>query len=119
MPNKKRKLETPRTLHDWPLTNDQEALFSFDDFAATLARLIADKETKTPLTIGISGRWGSGKTTLLRRVERILVQTEALYDSTKPAILDFCNEEENPQSQFRPCRTVWFNAWKYADEEQL
>lgn len=119
MANKKRKLETPRTLHDWPLTNDQEALFSFDDFAATLARLIADKDTKTPLTIGISGRWGSGKTTLLRRVERMLAQTEALYDSTKPAILDFCNEEENPQAQFRPCRTVWFNAWKYADEEQL
>jgi hypothetical protein len=119
MAKKKRKLETPRTLHDWPLTHDQEALFSFDDFAATLARLIADKETKTPLTIGISGHWGSGKTTLLRRVERMLDQTEVLYDDTKPAILDFCNSRENPQAKFRPCRTVWFNAWKYADEEQL
>ena len=67
MAKKKRKLVTPRTLHDWPLTHDQEALFSFDDFAAILARLIADKKTKTPLTIGISGRWGTGKTTLLRR----------------------------------------------------
>jgi len=119
MAKKKRKLETPRTLHDWPLTHDQEALFSFDDFAATLARLIADKETKTPLTIGISGRWGSGKTTLLRRVERMLEQTEVLYDNTKPAVLYFCNDEENPQAQFRPCRTVWFNAWKYADEDEL
>lgn len=119
MAKKKRKFETPRTLHDWPLTNDQEALFGFDEFAATLARLIADQETKTPLTIGISGRWGSGKTTLLRRIERMLVQTNALYDSTKPAILDFCNDEENPQTRFRPCRTIWFNAWKYADEEQL
>jgi formylglycine-generating enzyme required for sulfatase activity len=71
------------------------------------------------LTIGISGRWGSGKTTLLRRVQRMLEQTETLYDESKPAILDFCNNEENPQEQFRPCRTVWFNAWKYADEEQL
>ena len=119
MAKKKRKFETPRTLHDWPLTDDQEALFSFDDFAATLARLIADKETKTPLTIGISGRWGSGKTTLLRRIERMLNQTSVLYDNTKPAVLSFCNEEENPQACFRPCRTVWFNAWKYADEEQL
>jgi formylglycine-generating enzyme required for sulfatase activity len=119
MVKKKRKLETPHTLHDWPLTHDQEALFSFDDFAATLARLIADKETKTPLTIGISGRWGTGKTTLLRRVERMLKQTDVLYDNTQPALLDFCNDEENPQARFRPCRTVWFNAWKYADEEKL
>ena len=119
MAKKKRKLVTPRTLHDWPLTHDQEALFSFDDFAAILARLIADKKTKTPLTIGISGRWGTGKTTLLRRVERMLAQTQVLSDKTKPAILDFCNSEENPQDLFRPCRTVWFNAWKYADEEQL
>ena len=81
--------------------------------------MIADKQTKTPLTIGISRRRGSGKTTLLRRIERMLVQTNAIYDSKKPAILDICNDEENPQARFRPCRTIWFNAWKYADEEQL
>lgn len=121
MPKRKPKpnYETPRTLHDWPLKHNQDALFSYDDFAATLARLIAAKETKTPLTIGISGRWGSGKTTLLRRVERMLLQTEVLYDSSKPAVLDFCNGEEDPQDLFRPCRVVWFNAWKYADEEKL
>ncbi len=110
---------TPQTLHDWPLKKSEKALFNFDDFAATLTRLIASKETRTPLTIGVSGRWGSGKTTLLRRVERMLEQSRALYDPSKPAVMDFCNPDENPQSLFRPCRTVWFNAWKYADEEQL
>ena len=119
MANKNRKFETPRTLHDWPLIHNEKALFSFDEFAVTLARLIADKGTKTPLTIGVSGRWGSGKTTLLHRVERMLSQTETLYEPGKPAVLEFCNGDENPQTQFRPCRTVWFNAWKYADEEQL
>jgi formylglycine-generating enzyme required for sulfatase activity len=121
MTDKKIKPEylTPQTLHDWPLKKDQDALFNFDDFAATLARLIASRDTKTPLTIGVSGRWGSGKTTLLRRVERMLEQTQVLYDPAKPALMDFGNPEEVPQALFRPCRTVWFNAWKYADEEQL
>ncbi len=121
MPAKKpdRKFETPKILHDWPLKNEQAAYFKFDDFAVTLARLIAAKETATPLTIGISGKWGAGKTTLLRRIQKMLDATSALYDPTQPAILEFCGSDESPQALFRPCRTVWFNAWKYADEEQL
>jgi pantothenate kinase-related protein Tda10 len=70
--NAKREFETPRVLHDAPLRDDDEAHFHFDDFARTLARLIASKETRTPLTIGVSGPWGSGKTTLLRRVCKML-----------------------------------------------
>ncbi|HFC09616.1 MAG TPA: hypothetical protein ENJ54_07205 [Chloroflexi bacterium] len=115
---KKRKV-TPNILHDWPLRNDDEALFNFDDFAITLARLAADRRTPTPLTIGISGPWGSGKTTLLRRIKRLLDETTVLYDHSKPDLMEIAASGETPEKVFRPCRTVWFNAWKYNDEDAL
>ncbi len=110
---------TPNILHDWPLKDRDEALFNFDEFAITLARLAADKRTPTPLTIGVSGPWGSGKTTLLRRIKRLLDETAVLYDPAQPAVMQVCSSHENPQETFRPCRTVWFNAWKYNDEDAL
>ena len=112
--------ETPHILHDLPLDDNDEAHFHFDQFAATLARLIADKNTRTPLTIGISGAWGSGKTTLMKRAQCQLDQTKVLLDRGKPIInIPFVNPDENPEETFRVCRTVWFNAWKYADEDEL
>ncbi|NCP86496.1 MAG: hypothetical protein CO094_02975 [Anaerolineae bacterium CG_4_9_14_3_um_filter_57_17] len=107
----KRDLETPLILHDEPLRDDDPAYFHFDDFAVTLARLVADKNTRTPLTIGVSGAWGSGKTTLLKRVRKMLDQA--------------ASGGENPfagktaPGRFRACKTVWFNAWKYRQEEEL
>ncbi len=111
--------QTPVILHDNPLVDDETAEFHFDRFAGTLARLIASKGTKTPLTIGISGTWGTGKTTLLRRLQRQLKQTRRLLDDTKPAVLEFANPNDSPHKDFRACRTVWFNAWKYANEDAL
>lgn len=110
---------TPRILHDWPLIDSGDpAQFKFTEYAITLARLIADKNTRTPFTLGISGAWGSGKTTLLCRLQAMLDETRALLDATQPASLSFVNPHEKP-ADYRVCRTVWFNAWKYADEEQL
>ncbi len=117
--NDKRTWLTPDILHDWPLRDKDEALFNFDEFAVTLARLAADRRTPTPLTVGISGPWGSGKTTLLRRIKHLLDETAVLYDRTKPAVMQLCGSDENPEQTFRPCRTVWFNAWKYNDEDAL
>jgi formylglycine-generating enzyme required for sulfatase activity len=118
--NPKRPYETPNILSDAPLDREEDqAYFHFDEFAVTLARLIADRNTKTPLTIGVSGSWGAGKTTLLRRVRRQLDATRSLLIRTQPARLEFANPHENIESQFRVCRTVWFNAWKYADEDEL
>ena len=116
----KRNYETPAILSDSPLSQHDESVhFHFDEFAVTLARLIADKNTRTPLTIGVSGAWGAGKTTLLRRVQRQLDQTQTLLERDRLARIDFVNPKENPEQQFRICRTVWFNAWKYADEDAL
>lgn len=114
-----RRLQTPRILPDLPLTAGDADHFHFDDFAATLARLIAEKTTRTPLVIGIHGSWGSGKTSLMRRVKTMLEPTVALNDLSLPAVLKFANPNEVPQEKYRACRTVWFNAWKYASEEHL
>ncbi len=53
--------ETPHILSDAPLSEEQDQPhFHFDDFAVTLARLIADRNTRTPLALCVSGPWGSG-----------------------------------------------------------
>lgn len=67
-----RKYQTPEIMHDAPLQDHKSADFHFDDFAATLARLVASPKTATPLVIGINGAWGSGKTSLLLRVKNML-----------------------------------------------
>ncbi len=119
MTKKKSTYQTPDILSDLPLRDSQRTSFHFNEFAVTLARLIAEKKTLTPLTICVSGAWGSGKTSLLHCVQEKLDQTLILLDKTKPAVLDIVNADENPQARFRACRTVWFNAWKYADEDEL
>ncbi len=100
-----RRYKTPTILSDEPLRDEDRAHFHFDEFAVTLARLVASVETRTPLTIGVSGPWGAGKTTLLRRVKRLLDLNAGFRAKNEPG--------------FRPCKTVWFDAWKYNDEAEL
>src|SRR5512136_1405127 len=97
--------ETPQILHDAPLRATDQHHFHFDEFAVTLCRLIADKSTRTPLTIGVSGSWGSGKTTLLQRVKQMLDDAGDLSDATRRV---FWGDNEAPQDKFRRCKTVWF-----------
>jgi predicted KAP-like P-loop ATPase len=111
MAEKKRKRwERAQILSDLPLREQDQAHFHFDDFAGTLALLVADPQTHTPFTIGVSGPWGSGKTTLLQRVKTLLEQRD---QDGRPF---FANEGETAQD-FRTCKTVWFDAWKYTDED--
>jgi formylglycine-generating enzyme required for sulfatase activity len=109
---KKKNWATPQILSDSPLRDEDQAHFHFDEFAVTLARLCADPSTRTPLTIGVSGAWGSGKTTLLQRVKTLLDTRD------KKGRPFFANEGETADS-FRKCKTVWFDAWKYNDEDEL
>lgn len=110
---------TPEVFHDSPLEIGEKCDFNFDDYAATIARLIASKKTKTPMALCISGAWGSGKTTLLRRIKIMLDDTSKLKSKKKKAEIEFLNTKESPNASFRRCRTVWFNAWKYSDEDEL
>jgi len=77
-------------------------LFGFDSYGKTLADLIAYKENKTPLVIGIYGPWGSGKTTLMETVRSALEKNDY-----------------KDKNLYRDCKTVWFQAWKYSKEEEI
>jgi formylglycine-generating enzyme required for sulfatase activity len=107
-----RKYLTPEVLQDSPLQNERMADFHFDDFSATLARLIASPQTDTPFVIGINGAWGSGKTSLLMRVKNML------DEPVKAGRHRFANTKEE-EKNYRKCKTVWFDAWKYNDEKEL
>src|SRR5690606_33354546 len=66
----------------------------FDDFRTALVEILTTAET--PLTVGIFGTWGSGKTSLMQMLRADI------------------------ESQGRPsCRTVWFTAWKYDQQDAL
>lgn len=108
-----KSLVTPQIFADLPLEAQDEARFQFQAYANTLARIIANPETDTPLTIGISGEWGTGKTTLMKTLRARLDQTR---DMPKH-VPDFVNSQEEAEG-LRVCKTVWFNAWKYAGQQE-
>ena len=112
MPASKPDWVTPKILSDLPLREGDKFHFHFDQFAVTLARLIADPGTRTPLTIGISGAWGSGKTTLLQCIQ------EKLASCNGKKTPSFANPGESAKD-FRKCKTVWFEAWKYNDDDEI
>lgn len=122
MSEDERALITPIIFNDEPVRPDlraeETAYFQFDRYADTFARIIASRATRTPLTIGIHGEWGSGKTTLMRRMQAKLDETK----SWKTAPVSFLKAEERGDAfreNFRECRTVWFNAWKYSRQEAM
>lgn len=76
--------------------------FNFDAYAKTIADLIANRENQTPLVVGIYGAWGTGKTTLMETVCQMLE-----------------NERYKDAGTYRKCKPVWFQAWKYANENEI
>jgi formylglycine-generating enzyme required for sulfatase activity len=106
-------LVTPKIFADLPLEAKDEARFQFDAYANTFARIIADPSTQTPLTICISGEWGTGKTTLMKAIQSRLDQT----GETEKQVPCFVNSQEEAKG-LRVCKTVWFNAWKYAGQQE-
>jgi len=111
-----RKLITPLIFNDEPVSRGETAYFQFEHYADTFARIIAARDTRTPLTIGVHGEWGSGKTTLMRRIQAKLDETkDYMTDSVSFVATD--DQGLAFTKKFRPCKTVWFNAWKYGREE--
>jgi tetratricopeptide (TPR) repeat protein len=84
-------------LADSLAVNDAASLddhLGFARFAVPLADYIAAmRPDQTPWTVGVYGEWGSGKTSFLKQVSAALTE--------------------------RGIEPVWFNAWKYAREEDL
>jgi len=81
---------------------DQQVAFGFEAYSRTLSAVIANKDNKTPLVIGIYGPWGSGKTTLMKSI-----------------IADLGKMNNQGLEAFRKCKTVWFQAWKHGDEDEI
>jgi formylglycine-generating enzyme required for sulfatase activity len=113
-----KKLITPLIFNDEPVGRDETAYFQFEPYADTFARIIAARDTRTPLTIGVHGDWGSGKTTLMRRIQAKLDETKH-YKTKPPSFVTVDERGSAFEATFRPCKTVWFNAWKYGREEAL
>ncbi|MBI1879927.1 MAG: hypothetical protein HYR94_17185, partial [Chloroflexi bacterium] len=84
---------TPSHWTDREVRQAEQDRLRFGHYCQVLSDIVA--EADTPLTVGIFGPWGSGKTSLMRLVEEKL-------KNAQPAPL-----------------TVWFNAWKYDQEEAL
>lgn len=110
------QLITPQIVSDLPLGNASGSQFHFESYANTLARTMLWKRTKTPLVVGVSGRWGTGKTTLLQILKSKLDE-RAPTIKAKEAKTSFLTAEE--AGQYRTCKTVWFNAWKYSRADDL
>ena len=68
------------------------------------ARLIACKDTSTPLAIGVFGAWGSGKSTFMERLE-------ASIDQLAPAGREGAVKDGFVASVVH----IRFNAWSFAD----
>jgi len=98
--------KTVRIISDAP--EDHKVGFGFEAYARTIAEVIAGKKNATPLVIGIYGPWGSGKTTLMKLVQdlagnRRYWKKEKIWDA----------------GLHRPCKTVWFQAWKYSRSDEI
>jgi hypothetical protein len=79
-------------LNDEPILNP---LFNFKEFGDQLSKILLDKTTPTPFSIGLDGEWGSGKSTLLLYLEN-LIKERIKKDNEKVSWKIIC-----------------FNAWKY------
>lgn len=84
------KISISPILDDQPAKNDY---LDFNSYVLALKDLIIHEKTRTPLTLGIFGRWGMGKTTLMQMLEKELERTGIV--------------------------TIWFNAWQYGNEDEL
>jgi hypothetical protein len=106
-------------------------------YAKAIAEFIRHPDAKPPMVISVQAPWGQGKTSLMRMVQSDLdphhpdlgdpEPDEAEEEMEKPASkvtfgdlrrsLDGAME----MSETKPSdiRTVWFNAWKYQNSEQI
>jgi hypothetical protein len=85
-----------------PLLDDaptvENNLPGFGGYVNALAGILMDPNTHTPLTLGVFGDWGSGKTSLMLQLQ----------------------DKVTSGKEGRPThRAVWFNAWKYNQEDAL
>lgn len=82
-------------------------LLGYSDYVEALANFITSPKTKKPITIGIDAAWGGGKTTLMR----------LLLARLNPRLKE--KDKKPKKSAGEHINTVWFDAWKYDQQEML
>ncbi|HWN09720.1 MAG TPA: P-loop NTPase fold protein [Pyrinomonadaceae bacterium] len=121
-------------LHSDRWTLDDQLNYSL--YADAIAEFIFHNDTKPPLAIGVLAPWGQGKTTLMKMIQnQIETKAKGTKVPTPPGVVA---PPITPGLHFRDLRswlqdptnyrlgveklnypTVWFNAWKYQNSEQL
>lgn len=120
----------------------------YDLYAESIAEFIRNEDTHPPIVIGIQAPWGQGKTTLMRMIQKKLdpdhpelrdkgFRTNKSAPSGKETQSTQTPGREQPQITFEQLldakkktpdvkapkekqhRTVWFNAWKHQNSEQI
>lgn len=127
-------------------TYSEEDLLGYQDYVDALVDFIESADTKKPITIGIDAPWGGGKTTIMHMLEKRLgpprkprlwqkendkgkieSSWKILWKNLKTKFVNGLRILISPRSWLsrirRPKRpyfyTVWFNAWRYDQEESL
>lgn len=94
------KNNTPTFSSDIPSNENNDSLNTKADVNA-FAKLIAYKELKPPLAIGLFGKWGSGKSTFM--------------DNLKRKIKELSEEKHIGEIFCEKIAHIEFNAWHYSD----
>lgn len=96
-----RALPAARTIPGYdPDSRADVDLLEADRDAFALAALIASRELKPPLAIGLFGDWGSGKSFVLSRIDAMVTKLTA---------------DGAPDGYLKRVRVIPFNAWHYAE----
>lgn len=83
--------------------------------ARALADLILLQAAKPPLAIGLFGPWGSGKSTLMAELKAEISNKSALQEHIPPT----SRPGEPSLERVRGIMQLEFNAWTFADSENL
>ena len=121
-------------LHSDRWTLDDQLNYSL--YADAIAEFILHTDTKPPLAIGVLAPWGQGKTTLMKLIQNQLqlkakgpetpnptgvvappITPSVNFEYLRKWLLDPTNYKLEVEKLNYP--TVWFNAWKYQNSEQL
>lgn len=123
-----------------------EDTLGYEDYAYGIYKFMTNAKTKPPLTISIQAAWGGGKTSLMRMIRKFIdpdadsklkeaaqkpngrLKLKEAVEEIKKWINGEANrkpfeqeDEEKVKAENRKAEnfTVWFNAWKYENTNQV
>ena len=101
--------ENPAIAGRYGISGDHTAAtdsLGYSEYAKALAQVIANKNSKPPLTIGICAPWGRGKSTLMN-----LIVKELEIINGRLA--------KSPDPDYSQSKILQFDAWRYSKADQI